>query len=135
MLADAEGDIVACGDALRTVSPGRALLLPPPRAPCAALPPPAAPAPAPATATATAAATATATAAGAHSSAGTPSAPGAPTAPSERAPSAPPPQVAGWLGVADVDSVLETEGLDVEYEAGRQQGLGLGAKYLPHNKV
>jgi hypothetical protein len=49
--------------------------------------------------------------------------------------SAPSPQVAGWLGVADVESVLQKEGLDVEYEAGRQQGLGLGAKYLPHNKV
>jgi hypothetical protein len=47
----------------------------------------------------------------------------------------PSPQVAGWLGVADVESVLEKEGLDVENEAGRQQGLGLGAKYLPHNKV
>lgn len=45
------------------------------------------------------------------------------------------PQVAGWLGVGDVDNVLEKEGLNPEFEMGRQQGLGLGAKFLPHHKV
>lgn len=46
-------------------------------------------------------------------------------------------QVAGWLGVeeAEVDGVMEKEGLNPEFEAGRTQGLGLGAKFLPHHKV
>jgi hypothetical protein len=44
-------------------------------------------------------------------------------------------QVAGWLGVADVEEVLQQEGLNPEFEMGRPQGLGLGAKYLPHRKV
>lgn len=44
-------------------------------------------------------------------------------------------QVAGWLGVADVGEVMEQEGLNPEFEAGRTQGLGLGAKFLPHHKV
>ncbi len=46
-------------------------------------------------------------------------------------------QVAGWLGVdaGEVDDVMEKEGLNPEFEAGRTQGLGLGAKFLPHSKV
>lgn len=44
-------------------------------------------------------------------------------------------QVAAWLGVGDVGEVMEQEGLNPEYEMGRTQGLGLGAKFLPHNKV
>ena len=44
-------------------------------------------------------------------------------------------QVARWLGVSDAEDVLEKEGLNPEYEMGRQQGLGLGAKHLPHHKV
>lgn len=46
-----------------------------------------------------------------------------------------PEQVAAWLGVSDVDAVMEQEGLNPEYEMGRQQGLGLGAKRLPPSKV
>ncbi|KAI3429678.1 hypothetical protein D9Q98_005763 [Chlorella vulgaris] len=42
--------------------------------------------------------------------------------------------VAAWLGVGDVGEVMEQEGLNPEYEMGRTQGLGLGAKFLPHNK-
>lgn len=46
-------------------------------------------------------------------------------------------QVAGWLGVGEgeVDAVMEKEGLNPEFESGRTQGLGLGAKFLPHSKV
>lgn len=44
-------------------------------------------------------------------------------------------QVACWLGVADVDATLGEEGLAAEYETQRPQGLGLGAKFLPHSKV
>lgn len=43
--------------------------------------------------------------------------------------------MAGWLGVSDADAVLEAEGLSAEYEQGRVQGLGLGAKFLPHHKA
>ncbi|PRW60252.1 D-isomer specific 2-hydroxyacid dehydrogenase [Chlorella sorokiniana] len=43
--------------------------------------------------------------------------------------------VAGWLGVADVGDVMEKEGLNPEFEQGRTQGLGLGAKFLPHHKA
>ncbi|KAL4421567.1 hypothetical protein ABPG75_010858 [Micractinium tetrahymenae] len=45
--------------------------------------------------------------------------------------------VAGWLGVGEgeVDGVMEKEGLNPEFEAGRTQGLGLGAKFLPHSKA
>jgi hypothetical protein len=50
-------------------------------------------------------------------------------------PTAAPLQVAAWLGVSDVDAVMEQEGLNPEYELGRRQGLGLGAKHLPHSKV
>ena len=51
------------------------------------------------------------------------------------APAAPPSaQVASWLGVEDAQAVLEQEGLGVEYEEGRPQGLGLGAAFLPHSK-
>lgn len=45
--------------------------------------------------------------------------------------------VAGWLGVGEgeVDAVMEKEGLNPEFESGRTQGLGLGAKFLPHSKA
>ncbi|KAI7836920.1 hypothetical protein COHA_009252 [Chlorella ohadii] len=43
--------------------------------------------------------------------------------------------VAGWLGVANVGEVMEKEGLNPEFEQGRTQGLGLGAKFLPHHKA
>lgn len=45
--------------------------------------------------------------------------------------------VAGWMGVAEgeLDGVMEREGMNPEFEAGRTQGLGLGAKFLPHHKA
>lgn len=44
--------------------------------------------------------------------------------------------VAGWLGISNVSKVLEegAKGLE-EYEQPRPQFLGLGAKFLSHNKA
>eukprot|EP00887_Chlorella_sp_A99_P003952 scaffold11.g3952.t1 len=43
--------------------------------------------------------------------------------------------VAGWLGIDNVDAALGQEGLQAQYEQARPQGLGLGARFLPHSKA
>lgn len=42
-------------------------------------------------------------------------------------------QAASWLGVSNPEELLRTEGTG--FAAPRPEGLGLGAKFLPHHKV
>ena len=42
-------------------------------------------------------------------------------------------QAASWLGISNPEELLRTEGTG--FAAPRPEGLGLGAKFLPHHKV
>jgi hypothetical protein len=44
-------------------------------------------------------------------------------------------QVQGWLGLEDVEKTLREAPVEELFEKPRPQGLGLGAKFLPHHKV